>query len=119
MQGSPSFRLWAGIAIAFASHGAFAATTLTMTTEYPATSMPGQGVSTFADLVRGKSGGQVLIDASFDAARGIKSGDMIDAVQARKSMPATPSPARWRPSIRFSACPRCHSWPTRWPRRAR
>ena len=32
MHGSPSFRLWAGIVIAFASHGAFAATTLTMTT---------------------------------------------------------------------------------------
>ncbi|KAJ8134887.1 hypothetical protein OY671_011900, partial [Metschnikowia pulcherrima] len=46
--------------------------------------MPGQGVSTFADSVRSKSAGQVVIDASFDAARGIKSGDMIDAVQARK-----------------------------------
>ncbi|CUI71789.1 TRAP transporter substrate-binding protein [Achromobacter xylosoxidans] len=84
MHGSPSFRLWAGIVIAFASHGAFAATTLTMTTEYPATSMPGQGVSTFADLVRSKSAGQVVIDASFDAAKGIKSGDMIDAVETRK-----------------------------------
>ncbi|WYX09959.1 hypothetical protein WJ978_00590 [Achromobacter xylosoxidans] len=84
MHGSPSFRLWAGIVIAFAGHGAFAATTLTMTTEYPATSMPGQGVSTFADLVRSKSAGQVVIDASFDAAKGIKSGDMIDAVETRK-----------------------------------
>lgn len=76
MHGSPSLRLWAGIVIVFASHGAFAATTLTMTTEYPATSMPGQGVSTFADLVRSKSGGQVLIDTSLDAARGIKSGEV-------------------------------------------
>lgn len=84
MHGSSPYRLLAGFVIAFAGHGAMAATTLTMTTEYPATSMPGQGVSTFADLVRSKSGGQVVIDTSFDAARGIKSGDMIDAVQARK-----------------------------------
>ncbi len=84
MHGSSPYRLLAGFVIAFAGHGALATTTLTMTTEYPATSMPGQGVSTFADLVRSKSGGQVVIDTSFDAARGIKSGDMIDAVQARK-----------------------------------
>jgi len=73
-----------GIAMAFMAHGAYAATTLTMTTEYPATSMPGQGVSTFADLVRAKTAGNVVIDASYDASKGIKSADMIDAVQARK-----------------------------------
>jgi len=77
-------RLAAAIAMAFVAHGAQAATTLTMTTEYPATSMPGQGVSTFAELVRAKSAGNVIIDTSFDAAKGIKSGDMIDAVQTRK-----------------------------------
>ncbi|MGE8691648.1 MAG: TRAP transporter substrate-binding protein [Achromobacter sp.] len=84
MQGNPSLRLMAGIALAFMAHGAYAATTLTMATEYPATSMPGQGVSTFAELVRAKTAGAVLIDASYDAAKGIKSGDMIDAVEARK-----------------------------------
>ncbi len=67
-----------------AAHPAWAATTLTMTTEYPATSMPGLGVSTFADLVNKKTKGQVVIDASYDAGKGIKSGGMIDAVQARK-----------------------------------
>ena len=61
-----------------------AATTLTMATEYPATSMPGLGVSTFADLVAKKTHGQVVIQASYDNSKGIKSGDMIDAVQARK-----------------------------------
>ena len=50
MQGNPSQRLMACIAMAF-THGMAAATTLTMATEYPATSMPGQGVSTFAELV--------------------------------------------------------------------
>lgn len=84
MQGSPSLRLMTGIAMAFLAHGAYAATTLTMTTEYPATSMPGQGVSTFAELVHAKTAGGVIIDASYDASKGIKSGDMIDAVEARK-----------------------------------
>jgi len=73
-----------GIAMAFMAHGAYAVTTLTMATEYPATSMPGQGVSTFAELVRAKTAGNVVIDASYDASKGIKSSDMIDAVQARK-----------------------------------
>ncbi|QKH37251.1 TRAP transporter substrate-binding protein [Achromobacter pestifer] len=84
MQGCPTLRLMTGIAMAFLAHGAYAATTLTMTTEYPATSMPGQGVSTFAELVRAKTAGNVVIDASYDASKGIKSADMIDAVQARK-----------------------------------
>lgn len=84
MQGNAFTRLSTGIAMAFLAHGAYAATTLTMTTEYPATSMPGQGVSTFAELVRAKTAGGVIIDASYDAAKGIKSGDMIDAVEARK-----------------------------------
>jgi TRAP-type C4-dicarboxylate transport system substrate-binding protein len=84
MQGNPSIRLMAGIAMAFMAHGAYAATTLTMATEYPASSMPGQGVATFAELVRAKTAGAVLIDASYDAAQGIKSGDMIDAVETRK-----------------------------------
>ncbi|WP_088142173.1 TRAP transporter substrate-binding protein [Achromobacter xylosoxidans] len=84
MQGCPTLRLMTGIAMAFMAHGAYAATTLTMATEYPATSMPGQGVSTFAELVRAKTAGNVVIDASFDASKGIKSADMIDAVQARK-----------------------------------
>lgn len=83
MQGCLPLRL-AGIAMAFVAHGAYAATTLTMATEYPATSMPGQGVSTFADLVRAKTAGEVIIDASYDASKGIKSADMIDAVEARK-----------------------------------
>ncbi|WP_251863640.1 TRAP transporter substrate-binding protein [Achromobacter sp. Marseille-Q4962] len=79
-----SLRLAAALTLALAGNGAWAATTLTMATEYPASSMPGQGVSTFAELVRAKTAGQVVIDASYDAAKGIKSAGMIDAVQARK-----------------------------------
>ncbi len=95
------------------AHAAWAATTLTMTTEYPATSMPGLGVSTFAELVRGRTKGQVLIDASYDATRGIKSAAMIDAVQARKVDAPTPLPAPWPRSIRYSAYRRCPFWPIR------
>lgn len=63
---------------------AHAATTLQMTTEYPATSMPGLGVSTFAEQVKEKSHGNIVIETSFDASKGFKSADMVDAVQARK-----------------------------------
>lgn len=61
-----------------------AATTLQMTTEYPATSMPGLGISTFAEQVKEKSHGNIVIETSFDASKGYKSADMVDAVQARK-----------------------------------
>ncbi|HZX87558.1 MAG: TRAP transporter substrate-binding protein [Variovorax sp.] len=57
---------------------------LRMATEYPATSMPGLGVSTFAEKVVQKTAGQLVVEPSFDAAAGIKSGDMVDAVQARR-----------------------------------
>ncbi|MGJ7580621.1 TRAP transporter substrate-binding protein [Variovorax sp. RHLX14] len=58
--------------------------TLRMTTEYPATSMPGLGVSTFAAQVRQNTDGKVVVEPGFDASAGFKSADMIDAVQARK-----------------------------------
>ncbi|MGN6580775.1 MAG: signal peptidase, partial [Bordetella sp.] len=86
----PALKPWksAGLAAAVlalaAACPANAATTLTMATEYPATSMPGLGVSTFAELVAKKTKGQVVIQASYDNSKGIKSSDMIDAVQARK-----------------------------------
>jgi TRAP-type C4-dicarboxylate transport system substrate-binding protein len=63
---------------------AHAATTLKMATEYPATSMPGEGVATFAALVAKKTNNAVTIEPSFDASAGFKSADMVDAVQQRK-----------------------------------
>ncbi|WP_230682994.1 TRAP transporter substrate-binding protein [Variovorax paradoxus] len=59
-------------------------TTLRITTEYPATSMPGLGVSSFAERVAQKTGGRLVFETSFDATAGFKSADMVDAVQARK-----------------------------------
>jgi TRAP-type C4-dicarboxylate transport system substrate-binding protein len=50
-------------------------------TEYPATSMPGEGVKVFADAVAAETRGQIVVKPSFDAALGLKSADMIKAVQ--------------------------------------
>ncbi|CAN5161669.1 TRAP transporter substrate-binding protein [soil metagenome] len=74
----------AWVAMMLVSAGVHAATTIRMATEYPATSMPGEGVSTFAALVAEKSGGALVVEPSFDARAGFKSADMIDAVQQRK-----------------------------------
>lgn len=52
-----------------------------MPTEYPASSMPGEGVKKFADAVGVASGGRIRVTPSFDAAMGLKSADMISAVQ--------------------------------------
>src|SRR4051812_6645119 len=52
-----------------------------MATEYPATAIPGQGVSTFAALVQDRSGGRIRVTPSYDAAKGIKSAGMLDAVR--------------------------------------
>jgi TRAP-type C4-dicarboxylate transport system substrate-binding protein len=70
-----------GLAVAA---GAPLVTTLQMATEYPATSMPGQGITTFAELVLKKTNGAVVIEPSFDAAKGFTSANIVDAVQQRK-----------------------------------
>ncbi|MCU4119696.1 TRAP transporter substrate-binding protein [Variovorax sp. N23] len=73
------------IAVFFAAAAtAQPAVTLKIATEYPATSMPGLGMSTFVEKVAQKTGGRVVFEPSFDASAGFKSGDMVDAVQARK-----------------------------------
>jgi TRAP-type C4-dicarboxylate transport system substrate-binding protein len=64
--------------------GPSAVTTLRMATEYPATSVSGQGVSTFAELVSKKTNGAMVIEPGFDAVSGFNSVDMVDAVDQRK-----------------------------------
>jgi TRAP-type C4-dicarboxylate transport system substrate-binding protein len=83
MSLKPFIACFAALVLAMAA-GAQPAATLRMSTEYPASSMPGLGVSMFAELVSKKTGGKVGVNASFDAAAGFKSADMVDAVQARK-----------------------------------
>ncbi|MGX7708632.1 TRAP transporter substrate-binding protein [Methylobacterium sp. Gmos1] len=53
-----------------------------MPTEYPASTMPGEGLATFARLVAERSGGRLAVAPSYDAAAGLRSGAMIAAVSA-------------------------------------
>ena len=52
-----------------------------MATEYPATSMPGEGLRFFAETVTRESGGRIVLKLSFDSALGVKSAEMITAVR--------------------------------------
>lgn len=52
-----------------------------MATEYPASAIPGVGLTTFAKLVAEKTGGRLVVNLSFDAAKGITSGQMVRAVE--------------------------------------
>lgn len=49
-------------------------------TEYPATAMPGEGLKTFAREVAARSK-ELIVEPSFDAAAGIKSAGMLQAVR--------------------------------------
>jgi TRAP-type C4-dicarboxylate transport system substrate-binding protein len=51
-----------------------------MPTEYPQSAMPGLGVTTFAQHVAALTAGKLLIQPSFDAAKGIRSADMLTAI---------------------------------------
>jgi TRAP-type C4-dicarboxylate transport system substrate-binding protein len=48
--------------------------------EYPATSIPGEGDTLFARLVHDKSGGLIVVEPKFDAALGYRSKQTLDAV---------------------------------------
>lgn len=53
-------------------------TTWSMSTEYPATSMSGEGLRFFADALARESGGRIAVNVSFDAA--LKSADVPAAI---------------------------------------
>jgi TRAP-type C4-dicarboxylate transport system substrate-binding protein len=57
-----------------------AQTTWDMPTEYPQTTMPGLGVTTFAQRLAELSGGKLQVKPSFDAAAGVRSAGMLAAV---------------------------------------
>jgi TRAP-type C4-dicarboxylate transport system substrate-binding protein len=59
---------------------AFAQTVWNMTTEYPQGAMPGLGVMTFAQHVDRLTAGKLAIQPSFDAAKGVRSADMLTAL---------------------------------------
>ena len=51
-----------------------------MTTEYPQSAMSGLGVTTFAQHVAALTAAKLMIRPSFDAAKGIRSADMLTAI---------------------------------------
>jgi TRAP-type C4-dicarboxylate transport system substrate-binding protein len=51
-----------------------------MATEYPQSAMPGIGMTAFAEHVAALTDGKVVIQPSFDAAKGIRSADMLAAI---------------------------------------
>jgi hypothetical protein len=59
---------------------AFAGTVWDMTTEYPQGAMPGLGMTTFAQHVARLTAGKLVIQPSFDAAKGVRSADMLAAL---------------------------------------
>jgi TRAP-type transport system periplasmic protein len=61
-----------------------AQTRLTIATEYPQTAMPGEGIALFARLVNERTAGRLLLTPSFDASAGVKSAQMVSAVNSRQ-----------------------------------
>src|SRR4051794_21049637 len=89
----------AAFAIALWSDSSAAQTEWTMVTEYPASSISGQGLATLSELVAAKSGGALTISVSFDAAGGVTSGQMIQAVEQGRLAVVCGSPIRRRAHI--------------------
>jgi TRAP-type C4-dicarboxylate transport system substrate-binding protein len=69
-----------GLLLLHAPLAARAQTVWDMATEYPQGAMPGLGMTTFAKHVAALSDGKVLVQPSFDAAKGIRSADMLSAI---------------------------------------
>ena len=69
-----------GLLLLHAPLAARAQTVWDMATEYPQSAMPGLGMTIFAKHVAGLSYGKVLVQPSFDAAKGIRSADMLSAI---------------------------------------
>lgn len=53
----------------------------TMATEYPASTVSGEGIAFFAQLLAAESSGQIAITPSYDAALGLKSAEIVAAVR--------------------------------------
>jgi TRAP-type C4-dicarboxylate transport system substrate-binding protein len=69
-----------GLLLLHAPSAARAQTAWDMATEYPQSAMPGLGMTAFAKHVAALTDGKVVIQPSFDAAKGIRSADMLSAI---------------------------------------
>jgi TRAP-type C4-dicarboxylate transport system substrate-binding protein len=69
-----------GLLLLHAPTSARAQTIWDMATEYPQSAMSGLGIATFAEHVVTLTDGKVVVQPSFDAAKGIRSADMLSAI---------------------------------------
>jgi TRAP-type C4-dicarboxylate transport system substrate-binding protein len=69
-----------GLLLLHAPLAASAQTVWDMATEYPQSAMPGIGMTTFAEHVAALTDGKLVVQPSFDAAKGIRSADMLSAI---------------------------------------
>jgi TRAP-type C4-dicarboxylate transport system substrate-binding protein len=69
-----------GLLLLHAPSAAFAQTVWDMATEYPQSAMSGLGMTAFAKHVAALTDGKVVVQPSFDAAKGIRSADMLTAI---------------------------------------
>ena len=69
-----------GLLLLHAPSAASAQTVWDMATEYPQSAMSGLGMTAFAKHVAALTDGKVVVQPSFDAAKGIRSADMLSAI---------------------------------------
>jgi TRAP-type transport system periplasmic protein len=92
----------------FANRPCLAQVNLHIATEYPETAMPGEGINTFANLVKTLSDGRLIFTPSFDAKAGYKSSEMVNAIVERKIAAGDaylPALAALNPIFSLSALP--------------
>jgi TRAP-type C4-dicarboxylate transport system substrate-binding protein len=77
-------RLLTGALLLLQPIAARAQTVWDMPSEYPQSAMSGLGLTTFARHVAELSAGKLLIQPSFDGAKGIRSADMLTAIAERR-----------------------------------
>jgi TRAP-type C4-dicarboxylate transport system substrate-binding protein len=70
------------IALLLFCHAALAQTVWHGVTEYPSTSMPGEGLALFGRLLEARTGGRVQLQAAYDGAGGLRSSTIPQAVAA-------------------------------------
>ena len=71
-----------GLALALLAFGpANAQARWEMTTEYPASNISGEGISTFARLIAERAGGRLVIAPTFDASSGVTAAQMVEAAR--------------------------------------
>ena len=75
-------RLFAAAPMAVAAGRAVAQSTVrSMATEYPATTVSGEGIVFFADRLAKESSGRLAIAPAYDAPGGLKSADIVAAIR--------------------------------------